>query len=204
MTGVYQPYDSEGSKLCILLIMCNFYVIVLQILWRTHDQSEKVQSDVNRISNTSDIEGIYQYDGEKKNAGMEYFKDNYEVALKKVQTPIRPTAIFPDNEEKLCRESPEKVRVEKPRSSNPRTSRKVDVRLEYVDEPISETKLENPAIFIQDDHARLQANVQPDFVNQAFDEQETIVNISAEDMQVTVTVSPPTDNQPQEMEPKFI
>lgn len=204
LSGVYQPYDSEGSKLCILLIMCNFYVIVLQMLWRTYGQSDSLRSEVHCISNTSDIENIVSYNTGEKTDGIDYYKSNYEIALKKAEKPLRPTAIFPNNEETMCKEEPEKPPVEKTRSSNLAINKKVDRQLEYVDEPISEKKLENSALFLRDDNVGLRATGEQEFTYEAFDEEETIANIPAEDIQQTDKANNQNADQIQEMEPKFI
>jgi hypothetical protein len=77
VTSSFQSYDSNGIKLLILIFMCNFYVILLQIFWRfAKDGLKEYKEFVNRRN-------IFKKNSEemKKEYGLNYFDDNFEINI---------------------------------------------------------------------------------------------------------------------------
>jgi hypothetical protein len=82
LTGIYQSYDSDGIKLTIMLIMCNFYVILLQILWRFSPSQDSISENRERLSAQSGAMSVELPFNEKKGLGLEYFSNDYDIEIK--------------------------------------------------------------------------------------------------------------------------
>ena len=72
ISGLYQSYETNGVQILILFMMCNFYVIVLQFLWRFNSNGKLVNFSLH-----SQFEGSFEKTRDK--IGMNYFDQNTEV-----------------------------------------------------------------------------------------------------------------------------
>lgn len=72
VSGLYQSYETNGTQILILFMMCNFYVIFLQILWRFSAPGKR-----DNLSLHSQFEGSFEKARDK--IGMNYFDQNTEV-----------------------------------------------------------------------------------------------------------------------------
>ena len=74
--GLYQSYESSGVKILMLFLLNNFYVIMLQILWRFSFIGKKEYKEFlkeNKYSKNSL--------DEKKRLGLNYFEENLDIEI---------------------------------------------------------------------------------------------------------------------------
>ena len=77
VTGSYQSYDSDGIKLLMMIFICNFYVVLLQILCRfTKDGVKDYKEHMGRKM-------FFRKPSEerKKEYGLDYFDNNYDIKI---------------------------------------------------------------------------------------------------------------------------
>lgn len=73
ISGLYQSYDMDGLQIMILFMMSNFYVILLQFLWRFTGEDEEATESANK--NIADG----SFESAKEKLGMNYFDKNTEI-----------------------------------------------------------------------------------------------------------------------------
>lgn len=70
VAGLYTAYSASGIQIMILFLMCNFYVIMLQILWRFSTEEDKTSLTFRR-------EGSFER--AKETLGFNYFDKDTDV-----------------------------------------------------------------------------------------------------------------------------
>lgn len=72
LSGFYQSYDTNGIKILMVFVIYNFYVIVLQVMWKVTPKGLKEAKKIFNIDNEESA---------NKKIGFEYFEDNLEVEI---------------------------------------------------------------------------------------------------------------------------
>ena len=120
LSGLYQSYDTNGIKVLLIFVMYNFYIFVLQSMWKVTSKGQKEAKHIFDIKKGKDL-GFGAQNVEKKEMGFEYFEDSVEIEVSQLGESSK------DNTE----ESFESVRI----TRNPKRER--------IEWPKSKTKLKN-------------------------------------------------------------
>ena len=88
ITGLYHAYDFNGVRLLMLFLLFNFYIIVLQFMWRFDRASEGSFIEAKKTRVPDEVER------NKKDIGMDYFNDKIDIGY----TSSKDTSKLTDNE----------------------------------------------------------------------------------------------------------
>ena len=77
LLGLYQSYDTNGIKVLLIFVMYNFYIFVLQSMWRITPKGLKEAKNIFDIKKGIDL-GFTKENAEKKEIVFEYFEDSVE------------------------------------------------------------------------------------------------------------------------------
>ena len=69
----------------LVFVMYNFYVIVLQSMWRITKKGSKEAKNIFNIKKGMDL-GFTENNVEKKEMGFEYFEDSIEIEVSKIES----------------------------------------------------------------------------------------------------------------------
>ena len=106
--GLHQNYSLDGVRIMVLFSMCNFYVIMLQILWQfkanekysTKKDVEKTDGSFERVK---DKLGLYYFDNDTE---IEFSNSQLEKKkIEKVQVEKNPYMEFVDNSQEKVNEN---------------------------------------------------------------------------------------------------
>ena len=78
LLGLYQSYDTNGIKVLLIFVMYNFYIFVLQSMWRITPKGLKEAKNIFDIKKGIDL-GFTKENAEKKEMVFEYFEDSVEI-----------------------------------------------------------------------------------------------------------------------------